>query len=56
VLERRSLFANHFLTSDRARQVVETAYRTYAQERHPELLAYRAALEKFGYRVVGCLI
>jgi hypothetical protein len=53
VLARRSLYANHFLSSQRAQEVVRAGYDAYARERHPKLLAYSAVLEKCGYRVVG---
>ena len=53
VLSRRSLYVNSFLKPDRVRDAIRDGYHDYASERRPKLLAYRAVLEKLGYRVVG---
>jgi hypothetical protein len=53
VLRQRHLFRKHFLPERQAKEAIRAGYRAYAVERHPQLLAYAAILEKAGYRVVG---
>ncbi len=53
VLERRSMFRGQVFRPAEAREQVAALYDESARSRHPQLLAYAAALEKRGYRVFG---
>ncbi|MBC8457377.1 MAG: hypothetical protein H8D67_05205, partial [Deltaproteobacteria bacterium] len=53
VLAHRELFSNHFVPSNRARELIAAEYDAFARERHPKLLAYCATLEELGYLVIG---
>lgn len=53
VLAHQEFFSNHFVLPEHAKELIETEYYAYADERHQKLLGYCATLEELGYMVIG---